>query len=108
MEKEGEYIKTCPLFPGPEYRAVFMTEVFELVYHGGGGFSWSEVYDMSVTHRRFNLKKINEYIQKVEELKDDQNKKITEKTDPNKINVPEFARSKAEEPTFVSKVKSKS
>jgi hypothetical protein len=108
MEKEGEYIKTCPLFPGPEYRAVFMTEVFELVYHGGGGFSWSEVYDMSVTHRRFNLKKINEYIQKVEELKDDQSKKITEKTDPNKINVPEFARSKSEEPTFVSKVKSKS
>jgi hypothetical protein len=85
-----------------------MTEVFELTYHGGGGFTYSEVWNMDVNKRRFNLKKINEYIQKVEELKDDQNKKITEKTDPNKINVPEFARSKAEEPTFVSKVKSKS
>jgi hypothetical protein len=85
-----------------------MTEVFELTYHGGGGFTYSEVWNMDVNKRRFNLKKINEYIQKVEELKDDQNKKITEKTDPNKINVPEFARSKSEEPTFVSKVKSKS
>jgi hypothetical protein len=85
-----------------------MTEVFELTYHGGGGFTYSEVWNMDVNKRRFNLKKINEYLEKVEEVKNDQQKKITEKTDPKKINVPEFAKSKSEEPTFVSKVKSKS
>lgn len=85
-----------------------MTEVFELTYHGGGGFTYSEVWNMDVNKRRFNLKKINEYLERVEEVRNDKNKKITEKTDPNKINIPEFAKSKSEEPTFVSKVKPKS
>jgi hypothetical protein len=85
-----------------------MTEVFELTYHGGGGFTYSEVWNMDVNKRRFNLKKINEYLERVEEVRNDQNKKITDKTDPSKINIPEYAKSKAEEPTFVSKVKSKS
>lgn len=85
-----------------------MTEVFELTYHGGGGFTYSEVWNMDVNKRKFNLKKINEYLAKVEEVRNDKNKKITEKTDPSKINIPEFAKSKSEEPTFVSKVKSKS
>ena len=85
-----------------------MTEVFELTYHGGGGFTYSEVWNMDVNKRRFNLKKINEYLERVEEARNDQQKKITEKTDPKKINVPEFAKSKGEEQKFVSKVKSKS
>jgi len=85
-----------------------MTEVFELTYHGGGGFTYSEVWNMDVNKRRFNLKKINEYLERVEEVRNEKNKTITEKTDPNKINIPEFAKSKSEEPTFVSKVKPKS
>ena len=85
-----------------------MTEVFELTYHGGGGFTYSEVWNMDVNKRRFNLKKINEYLERVEEVLNEKNKKITEKTDPSKINIPEFAKSKSEEPTFVSKVKPKS
>jgi hypothetical protein len=85
-----------------------MTEVFELTYHGGGGFTYSEVWNMDVNKRRFNLKKINEYLEKVEEVRNEKNKTITEKTDPSKINIPEFAKSKSEEPTFVSKVKPKS
>ena len=85
-----------------------MTEVFELVYHGGGGFSWSEVWNMPVPHRKFNLKKINAYLEQVEELKNEQQNKVTEKTDPGKIKIPDFAKPKEQEPTFVSKVKSKS
>ena len=61
---------------------------------------------MDIPKRRFNLKKINEHLEKIEELRNDQNNKITEKTDPNKIKVPEFVKPK-EEPTFVSKVKTK-
>lgn len=83
-----------------------MSEVFELTYHGGGGFTYSEVWNMDVPKRRFNLKKINEYLEKVEELRNDQNNKLTEKTDPNKVKIPDFVKPK-EEPTFVSKVKTK-
>ena len=85
-----------------------MTEVFELTYHGGGGFTYSEVWNMDIPKRRFNLKKINEYLEKIQEIKDEQNQKITEKTDPKKINVPNFVKPpKVEQPTFVSKVKTK-
>lgn len=85
-----------------------MTEVFELTYHGGGGFTYSEVWNMDVPKRRFNLKKINEYLEKVQEMRDEQNRKVTEKTDPKKINFPNFIKQqKTEEPTFVSKVKTK-
>ena len=83
-----------------------MTEVFELTYHGGGGFTYTEVWNMDVPKRRFNLKKINEYLEKVDEIRNQHNKKITEKTDPKSIKIPDFAKPK-EEPTFVSKVKTK-
>jgi hypothetical protein len=84
-----------------------MTEVFELTYHGGGGFTYSEVWNMDIPKRRFNLKKINEYLGKVEEIRNENNQKITEKTDPSKMKIPDFVKSKSEESTFVSKVKTK-
>jgi len=84
-----------------------MTEVFELTYHGGGGFTYSEVWNMDIPKRRFNLKKINEYLEKVEEIRNESRQKITEKTDPNKLKIPDFVKSKSEESTFVSKVKTK-
>jgi hypothetical protein len=85
-----------------------MTEVFELTYHGGGGFTYSEVWNMDVPKRRFNLKKINEHLEKVQEMRDDQNKKITEKTDTGKLKIPDFVKTPSEDNTFVSKVKPRS
>jgi hypothetical protein len=84
-----------------------MTECFELTYHGGGGFTYSEVWNMDVPKRRFNLKKINEYLEKVEEMRNQGQQKVTEKTDPSKIKLPDFIKNKSDEPTFVSKVKTK-
>ena len=84
-----------------------MNEVFELTYHGGGGFTYSEVWNMDVPKRRFNLKKINEYLEKVEEMRNKERQKVTEKTDPKSIKVPDFVKTKPEQPTFVSKVKPK-
>jgi len=84
-----------------------MTEVFELTYHGGGGFSWSEVWNMSISTRKFNLKKINEYLERLEEVRNKDRKKVTEKTDMSKFKIPDIVKSKLEEPAFVSKVKTK-
>ena len=77
-----------PLFPGIGYKPVFMTECFELVYHGGGGFSWSEVWNMPVIHRRFNIKKINAHLERLEEARNEANKVVTNKTDMNKVKIP--------------------
>ena len=84
-----------------------MTECFELTYHGGGGFSWSEVWEMPVPQRRFNLKKIQEYLKKVQELRDEQNQVVTEKTDMSKFKVPDYVKNASKDFDFVSKVKQK-
>lgn len=84
-----------------------MTEVFELTYHGGGGFGYFEVWNMPVPYRRFNLKKINEYLKKVKDLRDQESNKITESTDMNKFKIPEHVKQVSKDYDFVSKVKSK-
>jgi len=84
-----------------------MTECFELTYHGGGGFSWSEVWEMPVSQRRFNLKKINEHLKKVQEIRDQQSQKVTENTDMNKFKIPDHVKQVSKDFDFVSKVKHK-
>lgn len=76
-----------PLFPGADYRPVFMNECFDLTYHGGGGFSWSEVWNMPITHRRFNIRKINEHLERIEEARNQANNVVTNKTDMKKFKV---------------------
>jgi hypothetical protein len=84
-----------------------MNEVFELTSHGGGGFTYSEVWNMDVPKRRFNLIKINQYLERVEEIRN-QSKTITEKTDPKTMQVPDFAMAnRPQDKPFVSKVKTK-
>jgi len=51
----------------PEYKAIYMSEIHDLVYHGGGGFIWSEVYEMPIMTRRFHIRKINEFNEKQQE-----------------------------------------
>lgn len=84
-----------------------MTEVFELTYHGGGGFTYTEVWNMDVPKRRYNLKKINEYLDRVEKLREENNKKIDASSDPKKFHIPDHVNKLSEDKPFVSQVKSK-
>ena len=49
------------------YRQLLYTEIHDLVFHGGGGFKHSEVYDMPIWMRRFHIDRINEYNKKQNE-----------------------------------------
>ena len=63
----------------PQYRNTLFTQVHDLVYHGGGGFIHSEVYNMPTWMRKFHILKINEYNkEKNEEIEKSQNQ-----ADPN-------------------------
>jgi len=55
-----------------------MTEIHDLVFHGGGGFIWSEVYNMPITTRRFHIRKINEFNKK-------QQQEIDKAKNPNRV-----------------------
>ena len=39
----------------------------DLVFHGGGGFQYYDVYNMPLWLRRFHIRKINEYNEKQKE-----------------------------------------
>jgi hypothetical protein len=47
-----------------------MTEVHDLVYHGGGGFIYSEVWNMPISNRRYHIHKINEFLKKKAEAEE--------------------------------------
>ena len=49
------------------YRQLIYTEIHDLVFHGGGGFKHSEVYNMLIWMRRFHIDRINEYNKKQNE-----------------------------------------
>ena len=43
------------------------SQIHEIVYHGNGGYTWSDVYAMPIWLRRFTFKKIQEYFDKQNE-----------------------------------------
>jgi hypothetical protein len=107
---KGFEYTTCPLFPGPEYRSVFMNECFELVYHGGGGFSWSEVWNMPISHRRYNIKKIQEFLEMKAESQNNQNRKLSGNTDFSKLVPPEvrkLSQDRAQDQQYFTKASTK-
>ena len=58
------------------YRKVIFQQIHDLVYHGGGGFQHSEVYNMPVWLRIFHIKKLSEYNQKQNDRLEDQKRQI--------------------------------
>ena len=50
-----------------EYRKQFWVQIHDLVYHGNGGFIFSEVYNMPIWLRKFNIQQINKFNKKQEE-----------------------------------------
>ena len=47
----------------PQYRVNLFSQVHDLVFHGGGGFQYTEVYNMPIWLRLFHTNKISEYNQ---------------------------------------------
>ncbi len=45
----------------PEYRKHLHTDIFDLIYHGNGGFNFSDVYNMPIWARKFYVTKIIEF-----------------------------------------------
>jgi hypothetical protein len=63
---------------------------------------------MPISHRKFSLRKINEFLGKVEEQRNAQQQTITEKTDMSKFKMPdEVKQAMQKTPDFVSKAKPK-
>jgi len=44
-----------------QYRKLIFDQVHDLVFHGGGGFQYYDVYNMPIWLRRFHIQKISEF-----------------------------------------------
>jgi hypothetical protein len=67
-----------------------MSEIHDLVYHGGGGFIYSEVWNMPIMTRRYHIRKINDYLEKRAEAEEKAMKGSSSSVDPKSLNVPDF------------------
>ena len=84
--------RTCPFPLGlaffgltPKYRNILFTQIHDLVYHGGGGFKHTEVYNMPTWLRLFHINKINEYNEKQNE---EYKRATNQPSDDSKIHKP--------------------
>jgi hypothetical protein len=50
-----------------EHRVAVFTQIHEIVYHGNGGYTWNDIYNMPIWLRRFTFRKIQDYINKQNE-----------------------------------------
>ena len=57
------------------YRKDLHEQVFSLIYHGNGGFTWSDVMDMPIWLRTFYIRQINQFHKKQEQLQKNQQRK---------------------------------
>ena len=67
------------------YRNILFTQIHDLVYHGGGGFKHTEVYNMPTWMRLFHINKINQHIEKQNE---EMNKANNQPSNNSKIHRP--------------------
>ena len=67
----------------PQYRVNLFSQVHDLVFHGGGGFQYTEVYNMPIWLRLFHINKISEHNQEQNEKMEKAKKGST----PNKSQV---------------------
>lgn len=77
-------------------------QIHEIVFHGKGGYSWNDVYNMPIWLRRFTFKEIQEFYDKEQESYKKANQKGTSTLidSSGKVNKPQFANSSPKRPSF--------
>ena len=53
------------------YRLSVFSQIHEIVFHGKGGYTWTDVYNMPLWLRKFTFEKIKEFYEKEKDEKED-------------------------------------
>jgi hypothetical protein len=61
------------------YRKHLHSHIFDLIYHGNGGFTFSDVYNMPIWARKFYIQKIVEFKTEEKKVHDKEMKKVKSK-----------------------------
>jgi hypothetical protein len=89
----------------PQARRNIFKQIHEIVFHGKGGYSWNDVYNMPIWLRRFTFKEIQNFYEKEHESASKSNKQDNNTlVDPSgKINKAQFASASPKMPSFKTK-----
>ena len=78
----------------PQIRLSIFKQIHEIVFHGKGGYSWSDVYNMPVWLRKFTFSKIKDFYDKeAKSLKKSQsnsNNSVEVINSEGKVSAPQF------------------
>ena len=68
----------------PDRRSSIFKQIHEIVFHGNGGYSWHDVYNMPIWLRRYTFQKLKEWYSEQEKQSKQTNKpSIPPKRTPN-------------------------
>lgn len=86
----------------PQIRRNLFKQIHEIVFHGKGGYSWGDVYNMPIWLRRFTFKEIQDFYEKEQQEINKVNKKGTSTLidSSGKINKSQFANTSPKVPSF--------
>ena len=81
-----------------EVRLNLFTQIHQVVFHGNGGYSWFDVYNMPVWLRKFTYSELQKYYDKekhaIENSKNTNKKTLVDSS--GKVNTPEFFKAAQE------------
>ena len=62
------------------YRINIFSQIHEIVFHGKGGYDWNTIYNMPIWLRTFTFNKLKEFYDKEQEIADQQNNQLSNKS----------------------------
>jgi hypothetical protein len=86
----------------PQIRHNLFKQIHEIVFHGKGGYSWGDVYNMPIWLRRFTFKEIQDFYKKEQQEVNKVNKNGTSTLvdSSGKINKPQFVNTSPKIPSY--------
>jgi len=76
----------------PEYRKYLFDQIHQIVFHGQGGYNFSDVYDMPIWLRLYTYNQIKQWYD--EQNKKDDPEELTNKIKSGQVQIPEHFRGK--------------
>lgn len=77
-----------------EHRSAVFSQIHEIVFHGKGGYSWSDVYNMPVWLRKFTFSKIKDFYDKeaksIKKSQSSSNNSVEVINSEGKVKAPQF------------------
>lgn len=94
----------------PQHRINLFSQIHEIVFHGGGGYSWGTVYNMPVWLRKFTFFKLKTHFEEEQKAYEEkQNPGQTTAIDSSgKVRTPEFMKPRdSKSPTYTTRASKK-